>query len=58
MARNTQSGFVGFFATCLFCHFLPVQPEDDDDVERGLYHDANEESQPKTCGDKQMYDLE
>lgn len=27
--------------TCLLCHSLPVQPEDDNDVEAGLYDDTN-----------------
>lgn len=40
--------------TCLFCDFLPVQPEDDGDVEGGCYHHANEKSQPKTCRNKQI----
>lgn len=47
--RPLSKANLSVLVTCLRGHFLPVQPEDDDDVEGGLYDDANQESQPKTC---------
>lgn len=36
----------------LFCHFLPVQPEDHNNVESGMQDNTNEQPEPKACREK------
>lgn len=39
----------------LVCNFLPIQPEDDDDIKSGLKNYTNQQSYPESCRKNEKY---